>query len=403
MLKDKKILLGITGGIAAYKTCELVRLFKKAGADIRVIMTPSAVKFVSPLTLSVLSGNEVQIKFLPEADENLTVNIEVNTQHIYKGIWADIFLIAPASANTIAKIVSGVCDNLLTATVLASRCPVIIAPSMDEDMYLNEVTQYNITKLKRYGYFIIEPESGELASGLKGIGRLPEPEEIFKLTQKYLVSKNKDLLDKKIVVTAGPTYEPIDDVRFIGNYSTGKMGFEIARAAKNRGANVILISGPTMLDTPRGINRIDVNTAEEMYQTVNKHKENSSAIIMSAAVADFKPTKNYQGKIKKESISNFTIETEKTIDILKELGGNKNGCRLVGFALETENEINNANLKLYEKNLDLIVVNNPNIEGAGFGSETNVVTLIHKDSTIQKLGKMHKYDIANKILDALQL
>ncbi|KXK56389.1 MAG: flavoprotein [Chlorobi bacterium OLB5] len=399
-LKDKKILLGISGGIAAYKCCELVRLYKKSGAEVKVIMTPSALNFVSPVTLSALSGNEVMINMFPETNAELSETVETKTWHIYTGLWADVFVIAPATANTIAKIVHGIGDNFLTTTVLSARCPVIISPAMDEDMYLNEATSRNVSELKELGYWVIEPESGELASGLSGIGRLPEPETIFNETVKLLNGVKKDLEGKKILITAGPTYEPIDSVRFIGNYSSGKMGFALAKAASQRGAEVMLISGPTLLKTPRNVSRIDINTAAEMFEAVKGHLDGVDAVIMSAAVADFKPKDIKSEKIKKTE-SNLTIETEKTADILEYLGKNKKDYKLVGFALETRNESEYAIDKLKRKNLDLIVVNNPKIKGAGFGTDTNVITIIDKELKTESFDKMTKFEAANKILDRI--
>lgn len=399
-LKDKKILLGISGGIAAYKCCELVRLYKKSGAEVKVIMTPSALNFVSPVTLSALSGNEVMINMFPETNAELSETVETKTWHIYTGLWADVFVIAPATANTIAKIVHGIGDNFLTTTVLSARCPVIISPAMDEDMYLNEATSRNVSELKELGYWVIEPESGELASGLSGIGRLPEPETIFNETVKLLNGVKKDLEGKKILITAGPTYEPIDSVRFIGNYSSGKMGFALAKAASQRGAEVMLISGPTLLKTPRNVNRIHINTAAEMFEAIKGQLDGVDAVIMSAAVADFKPKDIKSEKIKKTE-SNLTIETEKTADILEYLGKNKKDYKLVGFALETRNESEYAIDKLKRKNLDLIVVNNPKIKGAGFGTDTNVITIIDKDLKTESFDIMTKFEAANKILDRI--
>jgi phosphopantothenoylcysteine decarboxylase/phosphopantothenate--cysteine ligase len=400
-LKGRKILLGLSGGIAAYKICELVRLFKKSEAEVRVIMTPSAVNFVSRVTLSALSGSEVLINMFPEVDPQTTETVETKTWHIYTGLWAEVFIIAPATANTIAKIVHGISDNFLTSTVLASRCPVVVVPSMDEDMYLNRVTQDNISKLKEYGYWVMEPESGELASGLSGIGRMPEPQTIFDYTADFLKSKKKDLTGKKILVTAGPTYEPIDEVRYIGNYSSGKMGFQIAKAASLRGAEVTLIAGPTSLKASNNVKRIDIHTAEEMFNAVQNEFKNKDCVIMSAAVADFKPQKNVKGKIKKEKTTSLLIKTEKTKDILEFLGRNKNKSYLVGFALETDNEIKNAKEKIKRKNLDLIVVNNPRVRGAGFGTDTNVAVLIDKKMHLTKLKKMTKFELANIILDKI--
>ena len=400
-LKGRKILLGLSGGIAAYKICELVRLFKKNEAEVRVIMTPSAVNFVSPVTVSALSGSEVLINMFPDVNPQTTETVETKTWHIYTGLWADVFIIAPATANTIAKIAHGISDNFLTSTVLASRCPIIVVPSMDEDMYLNRVTKDNISRLKEYGYEIITPESGELASGLSGVGRIPEPQTILEFTSKFLQGKKKDLTGKKILVTAGPTYEPIDEVRYIGNYSSGKMGFQLAKAASIRGAEVTLVTGPTSLGAPIQIKRIDVHTSEEMLKAVQNEYKDKDCIIMSAAVADFKPKENFKGKIKKEKTGNLVIETEKTKDILEYLGKNKNKTFLVGFALETDNEIENAKDKIKKKNLDLIVVNNPRVEGAGFGTDTNVAVLIDNKMNIKELKKMTKFELANIILDKI--
>lgn len=400
-LKGKKILLGISGGIAAYKCCELVRLYKKSGAEVKVIMTPSALNFVSPVTLSALSGNEVMINLFPDVDPNRSSTVETKTWHIYTGLWADIFVIAPATANTIAKIVHGISDNFLTSTVLSARSPILISPAMDEDMYLNEATSGNVSALKELGYYVIEPESGELASGLSGVGRLPEPETIYEHTVNVLSGAVKDLEGKKILITAGPTYEPIDDVRFIGNYSSGKMGFSLALAAVQRGADVTLVAGPVSLKTPRHVNRIDVNTAQEMFSAVKANLNGKDIVIMSAAVADYKPKNIHKGKIKKTAGENIVIETERTDDILEYAGKNNSGFKLIGFALETENEIEYALDKIKRKNLDMIVVNNPKVEGAGFKTDTNVITIIHKNGNKTEYPKMTKFEAAQKILDRI--
>ena len=399
MLKGRKILIGITGGIAAYKICNLVRLFIKAGAEVKVIMTPAAAKFVSPLTLSVLSRNEVAINmFQEEVIPEKSESISAKTWHIDYGLWADIFVIAPATANTIAKVVCGISDNFLLSTVLAARCPVIFAPTMDKDMYNNKVTQNNLKKLSELGYDIIPPEKGELASGLYGLGKMPEPETIFDFVNKKLLKK-KDLTGKKVLITAGPTIEQIDSVRFISNYSSGKMGFEIARAAYERGADVTLISGPVKLENSMIINRIDVNSSDEMFSAVKKEFTKQDIIVMAAAVADFKPVNKSVRKIKKEKIkNNFLLELERTPDILKYLGDNKKNYFLVGFALETDNEIENAKAKLKQKNLDMIVLNNPNKKGAGFGTDTNIVTFIDKKN-ITEFPLMSKFEVGNAILD----
>ena len=400
-LQGKKILIGISGGIAAYKICELVRLFRKNEAEVRVVMTPSAVNFVSPLTLSTLSGNEVLINIFPETDPSLEEKIEVKTWHVYTGLWADIFILAPATANTMAKVVSGMCDNILVASLMTSRCPVIVVPSMDEDMYLHESTQNNLVKLKEFGYFVMEPESGELASGLTGIGRMPEPVSIFEYSKKIIDGSVFDLKGKKVLVTAGPTYEPIDSVRFIGNYSSGKMGFQIARAASHRGAEVTLITGPTALGTPKNVNRIDVKTSDDMFKKVKENYKGNDYIIMSAAVSDFKPKIYRDGKIKKEKTDGLTIETYRTVDILEFLGKNKGSATLVGFALETEDELENAKQKMRVKNLDLIVINNPRIEGSGFGTDTNKATILDSNFNVTELELMSKYELAHKIFDRI--
>lgn len=399
LLKGKKILLGVSGGIAAYKICELVRLFKKSEAEVRVIMTPSALNFVSPVTLSALSGNEVLVNMFPETDPDKITAVETKTWHVYTGLWADVFLIAPATANTVAKLANGLSDNFLTATVLSSRCPVIVSPTMDEDMYRNEITTSNITRIRESGYWVIPPVIGELASGLVGVGRMPEPQSLFDYTVNFLNGHKFDLYGKKVLITAGPTYEPIDDVRFVGNQSTGKMGFALAKAASQRGAEVTLISGPTMLQTPRNINRIDVTTAEEMFSAVDREYLGQDFIIMSAAVADYRPKSRFRGKIKKTDDDTMTLVLSRTTDILEHLGRNKRGFKLIGFALETENEIDYAMDKIRRKNLDLIVVNNPRNYGAGFGTETNVVTLIDSTGKQNIYKKMHKFDASNLILD----
>lgn len=398
-LKGKKILLGITGGIAAYKMCNFVRFLIKAGAEVKVVMTPSAVKLVSPLTLSVLSNNEVIINMFPEGlDSGNIETVSAGTWHIKYGLWADVFIIAPATANTIAKIACGISDNFLLSTVLACRCPIFFAPTMDVDMYNKPVTQENIKKLIERGYSVIEPVYGELASGLFGMGKMAEPEDMFEVLKKHF-EKKKDLKNKKILITAGPTLEPIDAVRFISNYSSGKMGFEIAKAAYERGADVTLVSGPTNLSVHSGIRRIDVTTTEEMFNAVKSNLKGKDVVIMSAAVADFKPVNVHSNKIKKdEKVTTLNIELEKTTDILKHIGKNNKNYYLIGFALETNDEIKNAKKKLNEKNLDLIVLNNPKIEGAGFTADTNVVTLIDKKDVI-KMPKMRKFDVGNAILD----
>lgn len=399
MLKGRKILLGITGGIAAYKVCNLVRLFVKEGAEVRVIMTPSATKFVSPVTLSVLSRYPVAINMFPEGDDVEIEKVELSTWHIDYGMWADVFLIAPATANSIAKMVVGIADNFLLATVLAARCPIVIAPSMDSDMLINPITQKNISLLRERGFGIIEPVEGELASGLIGPGRMPEPEDIYRFLNNYL-SKKKDLEGKKVLITAGPTREPIDPVRYISNYSSGKMGYLLAQAATERGARVTLISGPTNLEPPLGVTVIKVTTAEEMFQAVRSNFRNNNLIIMSAAVADFKVKNISERKIKKSSQkANYLLELEETVDILGFLGEHKKKFTLVGFALETDNELENARKKLEKKNLDFIVLNSLKDKNAGFEKDTNVITILNRNGEVKKYDVMSKYEVANVILD----
>jgi len=401
VLKGKKIIVGISAGIAAYKICNLVRLIVKAGAEVRVIMTPSAVNLVSPLTLSVLSRNPVIINMFPEGEMSKAETVNAGTWHITNGIWADMFVLAPATANTMAKINAGISDNFLLSSILAARCAVILVPTMDEDMYNNKATQRNINSLKKDGYKILEPLTGELASGIYGIGKMPEPEEIFEFVEEQFYEK--DLKGKKIIITAGPTRQPIDAVRYLSNYSSGKMGFEIARAAYLRGAEAILITGPSALQHRKGVTRIDVETGDEMLDAVKKNMKGITAAIMSAAVSDFKPKTVRENKMKKEETGKeFNLELVKTTDILGYLGKNKKGFKLVGFALETDNGIENAKKKMKNKNLDMIVLNNPNVEGAGFGTDTNVATLIDK-AAVKVLEKMTKFELANEILDGLFL
>lgn len=400
-MKGKKVLIGITGGISSYKICNLVRLFVKAGAEVKVIMTPSATKFVSPLTLSVLSRNDVVINTFPDIDDySKAEKSSLSTWHINYGLWADVFIIAPATANTLAKIEAGICDNFLLCTVFAARCPQILVPSMDEDMYNHRITQRNIENLKMKDFNIINPVYGELASGLIGIGKMPEPEDIFKYVN-YNFFTDKDFSGKKVLVTAGPTREPFDPVRFVSNYSSGKMGFEIADAALRRGADVTLISGPVTLKESEGIKRININTADEMFYEVKKCFRKQDFIIMASAVSDFKPAKISDNKIKKENRGNLMVEFMKNPDILKFLGENKKKFKLVGFALETDDELQNAQEKFRKKNLDLIVLNNPTEKGAGFEKDTNVVNLIDKKG-YEKLPLMTKSEVAYKILSKIK-
>ena len=396
VLKDKKILLGISGGIAAYKTASLVRLFIKAGAHVQVVMTPASVDFVTPLTLSTLSKNPVFSTFYNDDDVNALWN-----NHVELGLWADLMIISPATANTMSKMVNGNCDNLLIATYLSAKCPVYFAPAMDLDMYKHPSTISNFEALKKFGNTIIPAESGELASGLSGEGRMAEPENIVAFISNDLNSK-LPLKNKKILITAGPTYEAIDPVRFIGNHSSGKMGFDIANQAANMGAEVTLISGPSHCKIENSsVNLIKITSAQEMFDECYKYFDKTDVMIAAAAVADYKPKIVATQKIKKTT-ENLTIELEKTQDILFSLGQVKKNQFLIGFALETENEIENAKLKIQKKNLDLIILNSLQDEGAGFGTLTNKVTFIDSNFKIEpqelKTKEAVAADIINKII-----
>jgi len=392
ILSGKNILLGISAGIAAYKTASLVRLFIKAGANVKVVMTPASKDFITPLTLSTLSKNPVYFSFTNEEDDNAVWN-----NHVELGLWADVFIIAPATANTLSKMANGVCDNLLMATYLSAKCPVYFAPAMDLDMYKHPTSIRSFNLLKSYGNIMIPATSGELASGLVGEGRMAEPEDIVEFIEKDILEK-LPLKGIKILVTAGPTYEAIDPVRFIGNHSSGKMGFEIAKAASHLGAEVILITGPTHETANQSLIEIcKVTSAEEMYEEVHNHYSNIDIAILSAAVADYKPKYVAEQKIKKTETS-FTIELEKTKDILASLGKIKKQQFLVGFALETNNELENAKTKLKTKNLDLIVLNSLNDEGAGFGGSTNKVTFITKSGEVIELKLKSKSEVAQDII-----
>ncbi|WP_299117923.1 bifunctional phosphopantothenoylcysteine decarboxylase/phosphopantothenate--cysteine ligase CoaBC [uncultured Winogradskyella sp.] len=392
ILKDKNILLGVTAGIAAYKTAHLVRQFIKAGANIKVVMTPASKDFITPLTLSTLSKNPVYSSFTNEDDDNAMWN-----NHVELGLWADLFVIAPATANTMSKMANGTCDNLLLATYLSAKCPVYFAPAMDLDMYKHESTKTSFDKLNSFGNIIIPATSGELASGLVGEGRMAEPEDIVAFIEADILNK-LPLKGKKVIVTAGPTYEALDPVRFIGNHSSGKMGFEIANAAANLGAEVILISGPTHQNISHSLITIHpVVSAQEMYDEVHKHYKEIDIAILSAAVADYRPKEIADKKIKKSN-STFTIELEKTKDILKSLGQQKVQQFLVGFALETNNELEHAKGKLKSKNLDLIVLNSLRDKGAGFGVSTNKVTFITKSNEVIENELKSKAEVAKDLM-----
>ena len=392
MIKGKKILLGITGSIAAYKSIYLVRLLVKSGAEVKVVMSPSAKDFVSTLTLSTLSHNPVLIDLF---DEQSWAN------HVMLGRWADLMLIAPLSCNTLSKMAHGQCDNLLLATYLSATCPVLVAPAMDEDMWHHPVTKQNLQKLQSFGNTIIPVDNGELASGLYGEGRLAEPDAIMKfLEDNFFLTKH--LLNKKVLVTAGPTYEAIDPVRFIGNHSSGKMGIAIAKELNRRGADVSLVLGPTSIDvSANGMRLIRVNSAEEMYNACHEIFGKTDLAIMSAAVADYTPVKKAAQKIKKEE-NNLNLELTKTKDILKSLGTIKTKNQvLVGFALETVNEKEYALQKLSEKNADMIVLNSLNDSGAGFGHDTNKITIFQRGGGELRFETKSKDDVAKDIVDVI--
>ncbi len=394
MLKGKHIVVGVTGSIAAYKTASLVRLLVKEGAEVKVVMTPLAKAFITPLTLATLSKNPIMVDFYdPE-------NGDWNS-HVSMGLWADLYLVAPATANTMGKMAAGIADNLLLTTYLSAKCPVMIAPAMDLDMYRHPATQKNMEILRSYGNLIIEPEEGELASGLSGKGRMAEPEEIVEQIRNFFV-RTEELRGKKVLLTAGPTYEQIDPVRFIGNHSTGKMGFALAEELAKRGAEVTLVAGPVRLKTTRtSIRRVDVVSAAEMYEAVMQEALSADIVISCAAVADFTPKEKSGVKLKRGNES-LCIELLPTRDIAAELGKKKKaGQLLVGFALETNDEECNALVKLKKKNLDLIVLNSLRDEGAGFGVDTNKVTLIDRSEKTEVLDLKLKSEVAADIVDRI--
>jgi len=391
MLKGKKILLGITASIAAYKSILLVRLLVKQGAEVKIILTPAAKDFVSPVVLSTLSKNDVLL--------DLTQNNAWNN-HVMLGRWADIMLIAPLSCNTLAKMANGLCDNLLMAVYLSATCPVVLAPAMDEDMWHHPSTKKNLQLVKEYGNTIVDVENGELASGLYGEGRMAEPENILQfITENFF--RTDELKNKKALVTAGPTYEPLDPVRFVGNHSSGKMGFALAEALYEKGADVTIISGPVHHKKKyNGINIIQLSTAEEMYNACMDLHNEMDIEIMAAAVADYKPANVSAEKIKKDK-NDFTLSLEKTKDILATLGKTKQKQFLVGFALETKNERENAKNKLANKNADMIVLNSLRDENAGFGFDTNKVSVFFADGDEKEIKLANKKEVAEQIVQLI--
>lgn len=399
-MRGKRILLGVTGGIAAYKSAYLVRELVRAGADVRVVMTEAATEFIAPLTFSALTKQPVGTDLW---SRDQTTGSEIGTRHIHLATWCDCMLIAPASANTLAKLAHGLSDNLVTVLALACRKPVIVAPTMDADMFLNEATQHNIAVLRERGFGVIPPAEGEHASGLYGPGRLPEVEVIMAFLKKLFDRTAEDLRKVKMLVTAGPTHEPIDPVRYISNRSSGKMGFALALAAAQRGAEVTLVTGPVSLETPRNVKRIDVETAEHMRAAVVKVARQQRVIAMAAAVADYAPALPADRKIKKDGQNGgLELTLKSTPDILGELGRKKRkGTLLVGFALETNDGVSNAKEKLSKKNLDVIVLNAYTAQNPVFGSDRNTVTIIDRKGE-EELPSLEKIEVANRILNRIR-
>ena len=389
ILNGKKIILGITGGIAAYKAIELARLFIKSGASVWPVMTKASANFITPLTLQTITGNPVALDMFDLTEESRISHIELAEK-------ADIVVVAPATANIIGKVASGIADDLLTTVIMATRAPLLFAPAMNSNMYENKIVQANIERLKKNGCSFIGPEEGELACGYEGRGRLAPIEDIVDAAEECLAPK--DLKGEKVLVTAGPTREAIDPVRFISNPSSGRMGYAIARAAKRRGAEVVLVSGPSHLNPPRGVTFIKTTTAEEIAEATMRHYPQSTVVIMAAAVSDYRPRISHRKKVKKEE-ARINIELERTQDILKELGSRKRGQFLVGFALETENMLANAKKKLKEKRLDMIVANDP----GGFDGEITQVTIIEGEDIVEHLPPFPKNEVAERILDKVAM
>ena len=393
MMKGKKILLAVTGGIAAYKSAELIRLFIKNDAQVKVLMTKNAQEFITPLTLQTLSSH-------PVYRETFSLIKDFDIAHIALAQEADILVIAPATANIIGKIAAGLADDLLTTVVMATKAPVLICPSMNTNMYENVIVRENIQKLTSRGYHMMEADSGELACKSEGVGRLPELSDIVEEVKSILTEK--DLVGETVLVTAGPTREPLDPVRFITNYSSGKMGYALASRARRRGASVILISGPTVLSVPRGVTYVPVSTAVEMRHAVMKNLKQSTIIIKSAAVADYRPSVCADAKIKKKD-GPWTLYLERNPDIIAEIGKKKKERILIGFAMESEDLIKNAKAKMLAKNMDLIVANDVKQKDAGFQSDTNIVKILDRDGGIEELPVMDKMDVADRILDRAKM
>ena len=394
MLNGKKIALGVTGGIAVYKAVDLVSRLRKQGAEVRVIMTEHAQQFVTPLTFKEISGNKVAVSMWDS-------NQEFNVEHIALANWADAFVVAPATANILAKMANGIADDLLSTTLLAAQAPIIVCPAMNTGMYQNSITQENIEKLQKHGVTVMPPAVGYLACGVTGPGRLPEPQQIVEFIDAFFAKKDGDMVGLKVLVTAAGTREPIDPVRFVGNRSSGKMGYAIAQAAAQRGAEVLLVTGPSALEIPPNVNGVKVESTNEMLEACMEAYEKMDVVIKAAAVADYRPRDVADQKIKKKTDDALTVVMDKNPDILKELGARKAHQILVGFAAETQNLLDNAREKIVKKNLDMIVANDVTAAGAGFNSDTNIVKFLFPNGEVRSLEQMAKTQVANILLDTV--
>lgn len=394
MLKGKKIVLGVTGGIAVYKAVDLVSRLRKQGAEVRVVMTDHAQQFVTPLTFKEISGNKVAVSMWDS-------NQEFNVEHISLANWADVFVVAPATANIIAKMACGIADDLLSTTLLASKAPIIVCPAMNTGMYENPATQENMAKLQQWGITIMPPAVGMLACGVAGPGRLPEPQQIVEFINNFFAKREGDMCGLKVLVTAAGTREPIDPVRFVGNRSSGKMGYAIAQAAAERGAEVLLVTGPSALAIPPNVSAKKVETTKEMLDACMEAYAGVDIVIKAAAVADYRPQNVADQKIKKKNDDALTVVMDKNPDILKELGARKEKQILVGFAAETQNLLENAKEKILKKNLDMIVANDVTAAGAGFNTDTNIVKFMFPDGHVESLEQMPKREVAEKLLDTV--
>ncbi|MBQ3112783.1 MAG: bifunctional phosphopantothenoylcysteine decarboxylase/phosphopantothenate--cysteine ligase CoaBC [Phascolarctobacterium sp.] len=393
-MNGKKIALGVTGGIAVYKAVDLVSRLRKQGAEVRVIMTEHAQQFVTPLTFKEISGNKVAVSMWDS-------NQEFNVEHISLANWADAFVVAPATANILAKMANGIADDLLSTTLLAAQAPIIVCPAMNTGMYQNPITQENIAKLEAHGVTVMPPAVGYLACGVSGPGRLPEPQQIVEFIDDFFAKKDGDMVGLKVLVTAAGTREPIDPVRFVGNRSSGKMGYAIAQAAAQRGAKVLLVTGPSALAIPANVKGVKVETTNEMLEAVMEAYDKMDVVIKAAAVADYRPRDVADQKIKKKTDDALTVVMDKNPDILKELGARKAHQVLVGFAAETQNLLDNAREKIVKKNLDMIVANDVTAAGAGFNTDTNIVKFLYPSGEVRSLEQMAKTEVANLLLDAV--